>query len=164
MIGKSSLFLVLVGAVAVGAVFVFSSTGTPTAQAQEGAKYIGAKKCAMCHADQTETWKEMKHYHAFSVLTAEQVASGKDYKDRACITCHTTGYGKGGFESADKTPDFENVQCEACHGPGSLHQKTMMMAAMEDKKPDNKHISLSVDCTQCHNPHYSYQKKYGTQK
>lgn len=162
MIGKSTLFLGIVAMVAVGTVIVFGSNGSPLAQAQEGgAKYIGAKKCAMCHADQTETWKEMKHATAWDALTPEQIASGKDYKDRACISCHTTGYGKGGFESAEATPDFKNVQCEACHGPGSEHQKTMMMAAMNDEKPEEKHISKSVGCAQCHNPHYSYEKKYG---
>lgn len=28
---------------------------------------------------------------------------------------------EGGFVNAELTPQFKNVQCENCHGPGSLH-------------------------------------------
>jgi hypothetical protein len=160
MIGKTTVFILMLAAVAV--VFAFAPSAAPTAHGQEGAKYLGNKKCMMCHADQTESYNEMKHAHAFDVLSAEQVASGKDDKGRACIQCHTTGYGKGGFESAEKTPNFKNVGCESCHGPGSEHVKTMTNAMMNDTKPADKHIIRKADCTQCHNPHVSYKKLYGS--
>lgn len=42
-----------------------------------------------------------------------------------CGRCHTTGYHTEGhqddLEGVVGTWSFENVQCEACHGPGSLH-------------------------------------------
>lgn len=42
-----------------------------------------------------------------------------------CASCHTTGYHTEGhqndLEGIVGTWAFENVQCEACHGPGSLH-------------------------------------------
>jgi hypothetical protein len=42
-----------------------------------------------------------------------------------CGSCHTTGYSPAGhqndLEGIIGTWEFEGVQCEACHGPGSLH-------------------------------------------
>ena len=149
-------------------VAVSSGRSIPTAEGQEGAKYKGSKSCKMCHDKEHEgsgfhpwpAWQEMKHAKAFASLTAEQVASGKDPKGRACVQCHTTGYGKGGFESMEKTPKLVNVGCESCHGPGSAHIMLMAMAEEGEKIADMK-ISKSVGCTQCHNPHISYKKLYG---
>ncbi|MHC4471516.1 MAG: multiheme c-type cytochrome [Planctomycetota bacterium] len=153
---------------ACGAVLAIALGPTvPTAEGQEGAKYKGSKACKLCHDKEHEgsgfnpwtAWQEMKHAKAIESLTAEQIASGKDHKGRACVQCHTTGYGKGGFESKEKTPKLANVGCESCHGPGSLHITTMVMA--EDEKVDDMKISKSVGCVQCHNPHDSHKKRYG---
>jgi hypothetical protein len=39
-----------------------------------------------------------------------------------CIGCHVVGFNQpGGFTSAAATPQFENVQCESCHGMGTQH-------------------------------------------
>ena len=161
MTGKTTLFIVLLATVAVAAAFAFGPAGTRDAQGQDAAKYVSGKKCAMCHAEQTETWNAMKHSKAWSSLTADQIASGKDDKGRACVSCHSTGYDKGGFTTFEATPDLANVGCEACHGAGSQHIQTMMMAAMNDEKPENKKIVKGADCTQCHNPHISYKALYG---
>jgi hypothetical protein len=73
-----------------------------------------------------------------------------------------TGYGQeGGFVSEAETPNLVNVGCEACHGAGSVHMKTMMMAAMEEAEVEDKHISKNVGCAGCHNPHISYKELYG---
>ena len=52
----------------------------------------------------------------------------KDYTaDPVCLRCHTTGFGRpGGFISLEKTPDMINVQCEMCHGPGSIYAEMML--------------------------------------
>ncbi|HNB50869.1 MAG TPA: multiheme c-type cytochrome [Anaerolineales bacterium] len=51
--------------------------------------------------------------------------SGEEQTPMECASCHTTGYHTEGhqddLEGIVGTWAFENVQCEACHGAGSLH-------------------------------------------
>ena len=112
------------------------------------ATYLGEAKCKMCHSKQHATWKKMKHSEAINSLSAEE------QKKAECVKCHVTGYGEaGGFESMEKTPAMANVQCEACHGPGSNHMK----APMADKK---KTINgKGRDCRDCHSPHVDVDRK-----
>jgi len=109
--------------------------GLSTADAG-GAKYIGAKKCKACHMKQYKAWKKTKMAKSFENLKPGVKAEAKkkagldpdkDYTtDKDCLRCHTTGYGKpGGFKSLAETPKLINVQCEACHGPGSKYKKIM---------------------------------------
>lgn len=64
-----------------------------------------------------------------------------------CGSCHTTGFGpeghQDGLEGIEGTWAFPGVQCEECHGPGSLHAT------------DPQGIRMVVDrtsqlCGQCH--------------
>ena len=161
MRGRAPLFILVLVACAVAVFLALASSALVPAVGQDGATYIGAAKCMMCHADQHKAWGEMKHSKAFDVLTPEQIASGKDDKGKTCVSCHTTGYGQGGFESVEKSPKLKGVGCESCHGAGSLHQKAMLAAMATDEVPEDKKISRSVGCVGCHNPHISYKKKYG---
>jgi hypothetical protein len=156
----SKILLVLVAAVIVAGT-VASSFVTDDVVGQEKAKYMSSQKCKSCHKDQYAAWEEMKHSHAWATLKPDQIASGKDEQGRACIQCHSTGYGQGGFTSVDATPKLVNVGCEACHGPASNHVKTMLDAMMNETEVTDKHISKSADCTHCHNPHINYKKLYG---
>jgi len=118
----------------------------------EGPAYMGGSKCKKCHIKQYKTWKVTKHAKAFSCIDAEH------QKDPECIKCHTTGYGKGGFVDTDKTPQFENVQCEQCHGPGGNHIPLMTKLRKDKvdkaKYPKDKKINKKpTGCTNCHNPH-----------
>ena len=141
-----------------GGLVVLGLTGLVIAQdapvAPAGAAtYLGADKCKMCHMKQHATWLKMGHSKAISSLSAEE------QKNADCVKCHVTGYGKaGGFESMEKTPKMANVQCEACHGAGSLHMKS----TKEDKK---KTINgKGVDCRDCHSPHVDVDRKKGEAK
>jgi hypothetical protein len=111
----------------------FSSLASTGAEA---AKYIGAKKCKACHMKQFKAWKKTKMATSYEnlkpgVKAEEKKKAGldpdKDYTtDKDCLRCHTTGYGKpSGFTSFEETPKLINVQCEACHGPGSEFRKIM---------------------------------------
>mgnify|MGYP003573726611 FL=1 len=162
MTGRATVVLLVLAVIAAAAVLALGPHSTMPVEGQEGAKYVGSKKCMMCHGDQHKAWQEMKHSKAWASLNDEQKTSGKDDKGRACASCHSTGHGQpGGFVSEKETPDLVNVGCESCHGAGSVHMKTMMMAQMNDETPEDKKISKSVGCVQCHNPHISYKKKYG---
>jgi hypothetical protein len=106
--------------------------------------YIGASKCKMCHLKQYKAWSAGKMATAFADL------KGDEAKDPKCVKCHVTGFGKGGYAiGGANDPDLMNVQCEACHGPGSDYK-----SVMKDKEkavaaglivPDEK------VCVGCHN-------------
>ena len=162
MTGRAPVVLLALAAIIAAVVLALGPQSSTPVEGQESAKFVGAKKCMMCHQTQHKAWQEMKHSNAWAALSEEQIKSGKDEKGRACASCHSTGFGQpSGFESLEKTPDLVNVGCESCHGPGSIHMKTMMMAQMNDETPEDKKISKSVGCTSCHNPHINYKKKYG---
>ena len=103
---------------------------------------MGADSCKKCHFKQFNGWKKTPMAKAFDSLKPGQAAESKkkfnldekkDYtKDAKCVECHMTGYGKpGGYPKIDEGKEWtedetkrattmENVQCESCHGPGSL--------------------------------------------
>lgn len=113
--------------------------GTQPLSAQQAAKanYVGAEaNCRMCHSDLYAGWSKTAHARAFTVL--ENV--GKT-QDPACLKCHATGYGDGGFKDEASTPNLKGVQCEACHGPGSEHNG--------DKAKINGSPPAKV-CAKCH--------------
>jgi hypothetical protein len=89
----------------------------PPPVAEEGrAHFVGNTACSSCHASAETFWKRTVHAHAWKTL----VDGGKqaDYK---CVGCHVTGFGQVGGSSLGFTRKLESVQCETCHGPGSLH-------------------------------------------
>ncbi len=125
-------------------------------------------QCGSCHAAKNSEWEGTGH--AVMLQKGLNGENGSHYKSY-CITCHTVGYNTdslavdGGFDDVAKTlgwtfPDSlypgqwdslvvnypalaqkANIQCENCHGPGSLH------------KGDVSKIAVSLDegvCGQCH--------------
>ncbi len=162
MSGRVSVLLVVIAVSAAILVAGASLLTAPAAKGQEGPKFVGSEKCKMCHAEAHASWTEMKHSKAWESLTPEQIASGKDPKDRPCIQCHVTGYGKpNGWVSEEKTPALKGVGCEACHGAGGDHMKVMVAAAAAEEPVADKKISRDTGCKDCHNPHISYKKLYG---
>jgi hypothetical protein len=99
----------------VAGLFIFQASKV-SAQTAATATYIGVDKCKNCHAKEYKDYEARKFSKAWNVL----VMRGKD-KDPECLKCHATGYGQGGFVSEEATPHLKYKQCEACHGPGSLH-------------------------------------------
>lgn len=80
------------------------------------AVYVGAGACRGCHPGEYEKWRATGHASALSELSA------KDRGRAECVACHVTGFGQsGGFSEGRGGPDLTGVQCEECHGPGSLH-------------------------------------------
>lgn len=78
--------------------------------------YIGGQACVDCHAEQHKIWEKSGHAHAMATLEARN-----QQFDTACVKCHVVGYESGGFQALYSTPQFANVQCESCHGPGRAH-------------------------------------------
>jgi len=81
------------------------------------ASFVGSQSCFPCHLEEFRQWEKTPHSKAFITLTSR----GKE-EDSKCLVCHSLGYGfESGFKNLDETPMLTNVQCESCHGPGSLH-------------------------------------------
>jgi hypothetical protein len=107
------------------------------------AGYVGQQVCLGCHSAVQGYVAQDLHQHAWSVLEA----AGKA-KDLDCVPCHVTGFGKPGGSIFGKPAHLRMVQCEACHGPGSLH-----VAA-----PQPSNIRKAVDaqtCGGCHTAEHS---------
>ncbi len=113
-------------------------------RAKEEPYYVGMEKCKECHPEHVETYSEWKYSRNFRILEMR----GKEH-DPKCLPCHTTGYGKpGGFISVEETPHMKNIQCEACHGPASLHVK----APTKEEHQRTLNIPKNI-CTTCHRQH-----------
>ncbi len=119
--------------------------------------YKGAEACAACHSNssmpQYTGWSQTKHAQAFADLMTS------DHASSACFPCHTVGYdaisGNGGYDESPITR-FENVQCEACHGPASEH------VASNGADVSTLTVSLADSvCTGCHQGSYHpYQEDW----
>ncbi len=85
-------------------------------------RYLGVGACQSCHADAFEVYMGTAHARAYATLTSQFV-----HRDTSCVGCHVTGFGEPGgfrgFRARGALVDLVDVQCEACHGPGSEHAR-----------------------------------------
>lgn len=116
--------------------FVFLSFPGGTS-AEEEPVYVGIGQCKMCHLPHFESWSTTRMAKAFELLKPGMRPEAKtkygfdpaeDFTENPfCLDCHVTGYGMpGGFTTLEETPDMLGVQCEMCHGPGSIYSKMML--------------------------------------
>ena len=104
--------------------------------------YLGVDACSKCHAEERAVWDKTDHAKAYPTLQKEFVEYNLE-----CVGCHVTGYDKPGGSTVVHVEKLENVGCEVCHGPGSLHAKDPKKEGLIDKKPD-----LKSCVTECHHP------------
>jgi hypothetical protein len=104
--------------------------------------YVGQETCGTCHTAAVAVWKKTGHSHAYKTIADESKEFNLD-----CVGCHVSGYDKpGGSTVTDVTsPNLKDVQCEACHGPGSKHIEDPSSNPLADKPEENV-------CTGCHHP------------
>ncbi len=149
-------------------------------------EYVGASKCKMCHkkaskGNQYGKWEESLHAKSLEALKTDKAAEIakklglKTSADQApeCLVCHTTGFGKGGYEVKDakfwdqvtdkgkpvkevkRMTSLQNVGCEACHGPGSKYKSKKIMTAVfkGETAPETVGLNLPDEqtCLGCHN-------------
>jgi hypothetical protein len=94
------------------------------------AKYVGSATCGNCHVDAYKVWEARgiagpKHSRAFASLVNAKRPSLRQF-DGECVVCHTVGFEHTtGYADPKNTAKrnvlLENVGCESCHGPGSVH-------------------------------------------
>lgn len=131
-----------------GAANVAAASSIPPVAVPPGAAtYVGGEACADCHEDAVAFWKGTRHAGAWRTL--EKVDKQFDYD---CIGCHVTGWGEPGGSTMATNEGLRDIQCETCHGPGSIHvdaddvdaKKTIRLAP-----PDE------LCANQCHTPEHS---------
>ena len=113
----------------------------PAAVEKGQASYVGVDACTDCHDDARKVWDKTTHATAYPTLQ-------KDFKEfnLDCVSCHVTGYDKPGGSTVTHVEKLQNVQCENCHGPGSLHVK-------DPGKKDLLVAKPKADmCLSCHHP------------
>jgi len=140
-------------------IFVIAYAVAVTGQSSEEATasdpaYVGSKKCKICHKGDKngniwETWEAGVHAKAMESL----IEKGDD-KNPECLSCHTTGYGKGGYDpeaDVEKPLDLAHVGCEACHGPGSDYKSKKVMEDREAALAAGMIVPDAATCITCHN-------------
>jgi Cytochrome c554 and c-prime len=104
--------------------------------------YVGADSCRECHEEAGVVWERSKHRHAYQTL----VSKGRQL-DLDCIRCHVVGLDQpGGVCRLDQVGARADVQCESCHGMGSVHVQS---AGDEPVPVPNPGIQT---CLGCHTP------------
>jgi hypothetical protein len=115
------------------------------------AYFVGDKTCVSCHKSADRAWRKSRHAHAWQTL----VEVGKQADDD-CVVCHVVGYGEVGGSSLGHTAKLENVQCEACHGPNSIH--------VEKRGKESPYAGITrtpeAMCVRCHNEKHSDTFQY----
>jgi hypothetical protein len=134
-------------AVMTGLIFLVSMTYLALAQeGKEAAKeevkheYVGVKVCKLCHTKDGiyPSWEKTKHATAYDSLTEAQK------KEKGIDAYYTTG----------KLPDgtlLTNIQCEACHGPGSDYKMISIMKDKEKAMANGLNLPTAETCQKCHN-------------
>ena len=160
---KKALFLLF------SIVLVIGFISTAGLSQDNTAKYIGEKKCNICHksakrGNQAEIWAKGPHAKAYTVLGTDEAKAvakkagveGNPQESPKCLKCHVTAYSEpASVKEATLTMD-EGVGCETCHGPGSIYKSLKIMKDMYAGTQDFAAVgALHPDentCKKCHNP------------
>ncbi len=113
--------------------------------------YVGEQKCKTCHPKEWRKWKSTKHAFAYTTL------GENDKKRPECLRCHVSGFEE---TMGRANSHFLNVQCEACHGPGTNHIKTQTKETITGIK-SNCDCQIRIVCMGCHNKKHSPGFKLG---
>src|SRR5437868_3595001 len=111
--------------------------------------YIGQDSCAGCHQKEAQIWQKSGHAHAMETLQKRN-----QHLDADCVKCHVVGFQKGRFQALYSTPQFANVQCEACHGPGRVHA--------ENPQKGYGFVQTPQGCVVCHTQNNSPDFNFAT--
>ncbi len=162
----------LMGKLGIAAGMVGALLLQPQAFAQDAAKpaYIGVEACGKCHkrdttGNQLGQWQQSKHAKAFATLgtpAAKEIAKAKGIadpqKDAKCLKCHVTAHGvdaslivKGATPEEKGFVAEEGVQCESCHGPGSLYKSRKVMKDKAAAVAAGLVVPTEKVCIACHN-------------
>ena len=103
--------------------------------------YQGARQCAACHIEETESWLLSHHSVAWRTLTSRE-----KHQDPECVNCHVTGAEQPHGWTPGDDGRLVDVGCESCHGPGGPHDGTA--------------TDPSTTCEGCHDAKHSIAFSY----
>jgi hypothetical protein len=129
--------------------FTAAEKEAPPPVEQGKASYVGGAACVTCHKPAVAFWQRTVHARAWKTL----VEVDKQY-NYECTGCHVTGLGQPGgahLASVEKKK-LVDVQCEVCHGPGSIHVDD---AGMESPKTLVRVPKERFCVEQCHTKEHS---------
>jgi 2',3'-cyclic-nucleotide 2'-phosphodiesterase (5'-nucleotidase family) len=110
-------------------------------------EFLGERTCIACHQDVWEALKDSGHENAMASLRDKGQTFNPD-----CLVCHVVGYTyKGGYDDRPPFNRLANVQCEACHGYGTMHERNGQWKAQARNT-----------CVECHDKENSPQFDYAT--
>jgi hypothetical protein len=99
-------------------------------------QFLTSRECRKCHRSTWDTLMQSAHNSAYTTLSRKGQADEPE-----CLSCHTTGYlYKGGYDEKPPANRLAHVQCEACHGYGTMHSRDGSMLERARKS-----------CVVCHN-------------
>ena len=109
--------------------------------------FLGERSCMSCHEDAWKAYVGSGHRTAFATIRNKGQSNEPE-----CLSCHTTGYMyKNGYSEEAPFNKLVNVQCEACHGYGTEHDR------------DGKWVTQAKDsCIMCHDQKNSPDFDYAT--
>ena len=116
------------------------------------AAYVGNDSCRRCHPAPFAVYEKTGHARAYATLESVQ----KQYR-LDCVACHVIGFQQaGGVCRVDQVEGRQNVGCENCHGPGSLHLADGTGRSVLRPRPGP---SVCVGCHTAENSiHFDYAK------
>ncbi|OIO39842.1 MAG: hypothetical protein AUJ75_00765 [Candidatus Omnitrophica bacterium CG1_02_49_10] len=146
------------------AVTAFSIVACVSVFAEGAYKYVGVKKCSMCHKSESKgnqygQWLSTEHAKAYERLASPEAAetakaagvSGNPQEAPQCLKCHVTGYEKDGALLEEGFAKEDGVQCEACHGAGSDYKAMSTMKDKEKAIAAGLTVPTKEVCIKCHN-------------
>ena len=157
-LSSTGSYLLLMGVALCGARWAFGQT-------TDLPFYVGRGACLECHAEghgerpcSLESIPEhLDSYKALDKPKAEHIAAVNGVPDEPtrsliCLGCHATGAEEGPRWATSTFNLRDGVQCEACHGPGSLHVDVYCSGrlALPDDIQGWIRRGDRADCTVCH--------------
>lgn len=130
-----------------------NKSGDAPEKSRPVAGMTGWRACSSCHPEQTEFWQKSRHAGAW-----QNLANAKQQYNPGCLPCHVTlpTYDQEIVQQENLlsvlTPDFQQVGCEACHGPGEKH--------VADPGRTHPLPLTAKTCLACHSPEHDHNFSY----
>lgn len=141
--------------------------------AEDKHKYVGVKKCAMCHKSEAKgnqhgQWLSSAHARAYERLASPEAleaakkkgVAGNPQEAPQCLKCHVTGYGEDASLFSEGFISSDGVQCETCHGAGSDYLALSIMKDRAKSVQGGLIIPTKELCVKCHNSESPNYKEF----